>query len=273
MIVKSLQNTEFDIIIDCFLKSFKNYFVEMPTDIHYYKKRWKSVKVDFNLSYGMFENEKLIGFIINAINQQNGDETAFNTGSGVLPGHRGKRIIKSIYEYAILDLKNNGIKKCALEVITENFKAIKSYQSIGFEICKKFECYKGNINLKSTEKVESKKVNYNTFDWNNLPNQELYSWDNHSEIIKNSEYDYYQIVINNELEAYFVINQENGYLAQFEVLIDTKESWKRLFNGIKQISYTIRINNIEEKLKKKIEFIKSIGLENTVNQYEMEMTL
>ena len=164
MIVKKLGNIAFETIIDCFLKSFKNYYVELPTDINYYKQRWELAKVDFNLSYGMFDNEKLIGFIINAVDERNGIKIAFNTGTGVLPEYRGKRIVKSIYDDAIPDLKKNGITKCSLEVITDNMKAIKSYQSIGFEICKTFECYKGAINLATSEKVELNKENHSTLD-------------------------------------------------------------------------------------------------------------
>ena len=245
----------------------------MPTDINYYKQRWKIAKVDFNLSYGMFDDEKLIGFIINAVDERNGTKIAFNTGTGVLPEYRGKKIVKSIYDYAISDLKMNGITKCSLEVITENCKAIKYYQSIGFEICKTLECYSGNINLKISEKVELDKGSYDTFDWNNLPNQDLYSWDFHSRTIKSGDYSYYQIIKDNLPESYFVINPKNGYLAQFEILEENKGNWNRLFNGIKNISETIKIINIDKRLSEKIEFINSIGLSKTVNQYEMEMEL
>jgi len=273
LIIKKLGNIKFETLIECFLKSFENYFVEMPTDINYYKQRWKIAKVDFNLSYGMFDDEKLIGFIINAVDERNGTKIAFNTGTGVLPEYRGKKIVKSIYDYAISDLKMNGITKCSLEVITENCKAIKYYQSIGFEICKTLECYSGNINLKISEKVELDKGSYDTFDWNNLPNQDLYSWDFHSRTIKSGDYSYYQIIKDNLPESYFVINPKNGYLAQFEILEENKGNWNRLFNGIKNISETIKIINIDKRLSEKIEFINSIGLSKTVNQYEMEMEL
>lgn len=273
VIVKKIKSIGIEAIIDCFLKSFKNYFLEIPTDVNYYKQRWKSAKVDFNLSYGMFDDGRLIGFIINAVDERNGTKIAFNTGTGVLPEYRGKRIVKSIYDYAIPDLKINGITKCSLEVITDNIKAIRSYKSIGFEICKTFECYKGDINLTTSEKVELNKENHSTFDWDNLPNQDLYSWDFHSKIIKNGDYSYYQIIKDNFPESYFVINPKNGYLAQFEVLKENKGNWNRLFNGIKKISETIRVINIDKRLSKKIEFVNSIGLLNTINQYEMEMEL
>ena len=60
---------------------------------------------------------------------------------------------------------------------------------------------------------------------------------------------------------------------KFEVLKENKGNWNRLFNGIKKISETIKVINVDKRLCKKIEFINSIGLSNTVNQYEMEMEL
>lgn len=64
MTVKNLEKIEFEIIIACFLEAFENYFVKMPTDVTYYKNRWKLAKVNFKLSYEMFLDGKLIGFII-----------------------------------------------------------------------------------------------------------------------------------------------------------------------------------------------------------------
>ena len=55
MVIKKLGNVRFETIINCFLKSFENYFVELPTDANFWKKRWETAKVDYNLSYGMFD--------------------------------------------------------------------------------------------------------------------------------------------------------------------------------------------------------------------------
>ncbi len=273
MTIKKLKNIKFELIVNCFVESFKDYSVKMPTDVSYYKQRWELTKVDLNLSYGMFDGQNLIGFIINAIDERNGVKIAFNTGTGVLPKYRGNRIVKSIYNYAIPDLIKNGITKCSLEVLTDNIKAIKSYKSIGFEICKTYQCYKGEINSKAIEEETLNKVNFEAMDWDNLPHQNLYSWDFQSETIKNGSYSYYQITKDGSLESYFVINPKNEYLAQFEVLKENKGSWNRLFNGIKKISETIKVINVDTRLTEKINFIKSIGLSNTVNQYEMEMKI
>ena len=107
MTVKHLGDTDFDTIMACFLSAFDNYFVKMPTDYNYYRKRWKASKVDFNLSYGMFDNDQLVGFIIHAIGRRHGEYIAFNSGTGVIPAYRGKKIVKTIYEFAIPELKTS----------------------------------------------------------------------------------------------------------------------------------------------------------------------
>jgi ribosomal protein S18 acetylase RimI-like enzyme len=271
--VKKLENIEFDLIVTCFLKSFEDYTIKVPTDKSYYKKRWEIAKVDYALSYGMFDGENLVGFIINAIDYRNGEKIAFNTGTGVVPEYRGKRIVKSIYDFAIPDLKDSGITKCSLEVIIENVKAIKSYQGIGFNICKEYNCFSGEIKLKSDEKIELNEVEYNSIDWKEMPNQDLYSWDFNSEVLKDGDYEYYQLVKDNLVESYFVVNPRNEYLAQFEVLKKSDGAWDRLFKGIKEVSGSVKIINVDARLKQKIDFINSVGLSNIVNQYEMEMNI
>lgn len=273
MKVKSLSSISFDELLNCFLAAFENYYVKMPTDKNYYKERWRAAKVDFNLSYGMFDNGKLIGFIIHAIDNRSGTSIAFNTGTGVIPEYRGKRIVKSIYDYALDDLLKNGIEKSTLEVIRKNEKAIRAYQGVGFEICKKYRCYAGPIKIESDTEFELKEVDLKNVDWENLPNQQFYSWDFQKETVKEGNYVFYQVMNNKTPESFFIINPENKYLAQFDVLNEENKGWNRLFSAIRQVSDNVKIINVDERLTEKIDNIHLIGLENTVNQYEMELKI
>lgn len=273
MTVQNLSNISFEELLNCFLKAFENYYVKMPTDRNHYKERWKATKVDFNLSYGMFDKGKLIGFIIHAIDNRNGTLTAFNTGTGVLLEHRRKGIVNSIYEYAFKDLEQNGIEKIKLEVITENKIAIRSYETIGFEICKNFKCFSGSIKPKNTEQIELEKIELNNIEWEKLPNQDLYSWDNQKKSLIKGNYNYFQVLNNKEAESFFIIKPDSGYLAQLDLLNNKNDGWARLFSAIKQISTTIKINNVDERLKEKVNQLSAIGLENKINQYEMELKI
>ncbi len=273
MEIKHLGHTAFNDIIECFLKAFENYFVKMPTDYNYYRQRWKAAKVRFDLSYGMFDNGKLVGFIINAIDKRDGEYIAFNTGTGVIPEYRGRKIVRSIYDYAIPNLIENGITKCSLEVITENNRAIKSYENIGFKIFKHYKCFNGTILTENGADIRLKEVSYKDVNWGLIPNQKYYSWDNHKNSLEHGNYKYVQVINKNEVEAFFVINPENGYLAQFEMFTETDLSWSILFKGIKTFSKIIKINNIDDRLNSKLEAVQSIGLVNSINQYEMELNI
>ena len=273
MVVKKLNTVKFEEVVECFLSAFENYYVKMPTDGNYYRARWNMANVDFNLSYGMFEQGQLIGFIIHAVDKRDGKLTAFNTGTGVLPHHRGKKIVKSIYHYALPELKREGVTHCCLEVITNNTIAIRSYQRIGFEICRKYKCFSGELNLKNKVSIHLNETSHDKLDWDVLPNQQFYSWDNQIETIKKGNYKYFQILNNNTPESFFVINPDNGYVAQFDILDGKNSSWGRLFSGINKISNTIKINNVDERLTNKVDYLNSIGLLNTVDQYEMSMKI
>jgi GNAT superfamily N-acetyltransferase len=276
----------------CLIAAFENYFVPMHTDPNYYRNRWLMASVDFKLSYGMFDGERLVGFIINAIDTRDGEKIAFNTGTGVLPAYRGKRIVKLIYEYALGDLKKNGVTKSSLEVVRGNVAAVKAYESVGFAIVKHYRCYQGKLDLDVTIRREVQQYRGSDhkqegsnitsilrrsskaeFKWHALPNQDSYSWDFQRETIVRGNYDYYYLLSAGIRESYFIIDRNSGNVAQFDVLTPSEESWNRLFLGIQEVAETVKIINVAERLTAKIAFLEQIRLTNTVNQYEMEMAI
>lgn len=56
-------------------------------------------------------------------------------------------------------------------MITDNVKAVKSYEGIGFEICKNYKCFGGIISVESQNNYALKEVIFNAINWNKLPNQ------------------------------------------------------------------------------------------------------
>ncbi len=273
MEVTNLSNIPFEGILDCFLSSFQDYHIKIPTDKKYHKQRWDAAKVNFSLSYGMFDNEKLVGFIIHAVDKRFGIQTAFNTATGVIPEYRGRRIVKSIYDFAIIDLRKHGIERSILEVITENEKAIKAYKGVGFEICKEYKCYAGRIKGGREPQVKLRKMSAIDYNWEKLPNQQLYSWDFQRETIIADNYDLYEVIKDNTPESYFVVHPEKHYLAQFDIFNTDKKSWGRLFDGIGQVVDEVKIINVDKRLTDKIDFIRSLELQNIINQYEMELKI
>ena len=274
MKVKLLSSIPFQKIIECFNHSFDGYFVKMPTEASFYEKRWKVAKVDYNLSFGMFDNNQLVGFIINAIDYRNGEKVAFNTGTGVIPSYRGKKIVKTLYDFAIPVLKSNGINICSLEVITVNTIAIKAYQRIGFKICKTYKCYKNNFINSLETNIDIVKINAEDFDWQLSKNEKLYSWDNQKEaIIRNSQLTYYSFSKLNKAIGYAIFNEKSGYIAQFEAFSNSVNEYILILKKLTSLNLNWRINNIDLNLKEKINAFERLNFKNTVDQFEMNLNI
>ena len=105
MKIRPLTDCPLSQIVDCLGEAFENYFVKMPSDVEFWRNRFKAARVDYNLSYGVFDQDGLVAFIIHGIDQHLGQKTAFNTGTGVIPSFRGRQLVDKIYEFAIPKLK------------------------------------------------------------------------------------------------------------------------------------------------------------------------
>ena len=274
MQVKPLSTTTFEELMDCFYTSFEGYFVKMPTDNAYFKNRWKAAKVDYDLSFGMFDNEKLVGFIVNAIDYRNGIKIAYNTGTGVIPEYRGKRIVKSIYDTAIPILNKHGINTCTLEVITKNTNAIKAYEHVGFNICKTYKCYNHTFNEALESNLDIEHINASDFDWNLSKNESYYSWDNQKEAItRNSQLSYYLFKKENSVIGYAIADIKNGYIAQIEAFSNSIQDYSNILKKLSSLSLNWRINNIDDRLTEKISVFESLGFQNSIDQYEMLLNI
>jgi ribosomal protein S18 acetylase RimI-like enzyme len=107
--------------------AFDGYFVKMPDSLDYWATRFKQARVNYHYSFGVFDASRLVAFIIQGMDIHDGQLTAFNTGTGVLPAYRGQKLVDRLYDHAIPRLKERGIQKCQLEVIQENERAIRVY--------------------------------------------------------------------------------------------------------------------------------------------------
>ncbi len=276
MKIQSLKDTPFEVILQCFFDAFADYFVDVRMPAAFWQNRWKADRVDFNHSYGIFDNSKLIGFILNGIGYRDGKKMAFNAGTGVIPEYRGQRLVKKMYENFLPDLKNIGVESCALEVITENEKAIKAYQSVGMQITRHYICFNGPFQIGDfSQKVTVKKVE--TPSWDNYADlqREGYSWGNSRASVElYDSFDAYEMWSEGQLSGYFLIDPKKSTLAQFEVINNDWETWgMSLFHKVGEICSTIKINNQDNKNQARIRFLKQINLPVTIEQFEMEMVV
>lgn len=266
--IQNLLNTPLEVIVNCLNESFQGYYVQLPSNTEYWRDRFRIARVDFKYSFGMFDQDKLVGFIIQGIGDFAGRPTVFNTGTGVLPSYRGKRIVDELYNVAIPLLTTHGFNNYLLEVIEENKRGIRVYERIGFKKVRKLYCYKGQINIPANglilKKLDEK------LPTSGYQDERFYSWDHTRDAIMASKTTYETFIVSNEQNnevGYFTINPATGYVARMEKT--TMGSYKDLLGGISRIAKEIKINNVpEDRSILRLELLNA-GLVNVINQFEM----
>jgi len=272
MHIRPLKESDLEDLVFAILLSFEGYFVTMPTELSYWKNRYQAARVVYELSFGYFAEGQIVGFIINGIDEWMGKKTAFNTGTGVVPKYRGQGIVDQLYQYAHSHFAQHGIQQYALEVVQENTRAIRVYERIGFSIIKSYACFAGTIdhsNKQTTLKATTLEAIQNA-------QSHWYAWDNCDAAIQNAvsnRYQIFEVLYNNQAIGFFVIHPESGYLAQFECYSTPSASWERLFDGIGQINTTLKIININTQRTELITALEGLGLQNSINQFEMLMPI
>lgn len=270
--IRNLKGIPLGNIVDCLTTAFEGYFVQMPSDVDYWRTRYQGARVDWELSFGAFHDDQLVGFIINGVDYMEEVLTAFNTGTGVIPEFRGKQIVDRLYAFAFPFFEERGIKKCALEVIQENARAIKVYERIGFSIKRNLLSFKGTLINKPQLAAQIQAVPFQTI-LSGLSDHSLYSWDftNEALLLLDDNYTSYLVTnASNQPIGYFILNPSNNMIAQLEC---SKKDIPTVLNGVRQVTPSIRMVNVDDGRTALIENLVTCGLENTINQFEMEMLL
>lgn len=275
MKIKSLANISLNILTHTFNKAFENYFVPFKLTPQLLSQRIHNSGIDLSHSIGAFENEKLVGFMLIAIDDWGDKRTAYNGGTGVIPEFRGQRLVKQMYDYAIPEFKKLGVEQLILEVICENEKAIKAYESVGMKIDRRLCCYSGEIKDDQRDTIDLK-INIT-----NKPNWTMYesihdytpSWDHIKQSVNRSEksYKYVELYQKETLVGFAIINALNGAIPQFGISKDYRRQGlgSVLFKSLADIKSPLKLNNIDSSYTPANEFLKHLGLHNPIDQFEM----
>lgn len=273
MTITTLQHTPLPLIVDCLTAAFADYFVQLPAEVAYWEQRFHGARVDYGRSYGVFDGEQLVAFIINGIDDWGGERTAFNTGTGVLPAYRGRGYVDQLYAAARPDLRAAGVTYCALEVISQNIRAIRVYERIGFAIRRRLRCFSGTI-APMNHDVQPRPLTVEEVLHRENPHHHYYSWDHHASAVRrNPHYVAYEVLEDGEQPlGFFIIQPQNGYVPCLE-LSGANGSWEKLLAGVREVSPFVKLNNLDAERTDLIDALLAAGLNNTIDQFEMWMDI
>jgi len=279
--IKNLNKISFEQLANCFNKAFSDYIVPVSVTSEYLKYRSKRQLIDFNLSYGAFAGDDLVGLVLIGVSESSEGKRLYNGGTGVIPEYRGRGLTKQIFSEVLTKARiDNSISGLSLEVIKGNDRALKIYEEIGFNAIRTLNFYSGYIKLNSDKNIQG--ILIRDFDlkeveqliplWDFIP-----AWENGWDAIWNVKdtYRYLGAYKDHELVGYIVINPENGYIPQFFV---KKSCRKRgigslIFQQAMDLSSKLVINNVDYNALEVNELLLKLGLKLTVQQYEMHMEL
>lgn len=131
---KTLENTKIEIVHEAFLDVFSDYQVKMDLPLIKFQQMLQRRGYVSEISMGAFNNELLVGLVLNGFRNWNGKPTVYDTGTGVIGDYR-KQGITCIMLLNIGELlKEKVVEQYLLEVIQANSPAIQLYKKQGFEI-------------------------------------------------------------------------------------------------------------------------------------------
>ena len=284
---KNLVNISFEELHNTFVDAFSDYAVDvsyMTTNV--IQNRAIKNGYDPELSVGVFNDNKLVGFTLVGIDKHYETSAAFDIMTGLVKDYRGKGIASEMFNFIKPKLKEKNIDEFYLEVLQENKAAIRAYQKTGFKIKRSLNCFSMEINkFKVTEHLRIP-LKFNHLKKSEIDDFETFtdctpSWENSFNAIKRIPD---EIII---IDAEYSINKV-GLIVYYPlvnwimaVLVDPK--YRKMGVGsalfselIKQVDGKvdkIKFLNIQSEDEDLINFLKASGFELMTAQFEMKYEL
>lgn len=271
MEIRSLENTPIREIVLTLNFAFSDYFVPINFTEEYVNERWTASGVDYSLSFGVFDRDKLVGFIIHAINYYGETKVAYNASTGVIPSHRRQGLLTKLYSKAITALQVNGIQKSTLECITKNERAILAYQKVGFNVDRQYKLYKFDweqIEIKSEFEIKVT-ADFSFDDFKQLQNY-FPSIENQDHCLEKYKESLISISVfdSDGIVAYLIFHKQSKRIHRLGV---KENNWNSLgeilFSGLPTGKYNIiNVDTINENIHN---FFKKMNFDNYIDQYDM----
>lgn len=279
----TLENISIETLHKTFLNAFSDYQVKMDLPLFKFEYMLQRRGYVAKSSIGAFNDETLVGFVLNGVRNWDGKLTAYDTGTGVIETYRKQGITSNILLNVRQLFKEMGVEQYLLEVIQSNTSALQLYKKQGFKILRDFECFhldKNKYNPITTYKVEHVNM-INSNDWRELTEfwDFVPSWQNSIDSINAvSDAFIYSIVrLEDNIVGYGVIDKKTGDIPQIAVNKNYRckgIARSILIDLIKNTeSYNINVINVDGRSKSMKDFLLKLGFECGVSQYEMILKL
>lgn len=280
MEIKNLENIDLEKLVAVINLSFSDYIVPLQLNLEMLKSKIKAEDIKLELSVGVFDGEEMLGCMLHGLRAAEEGLTVYNGATGVIPAHRGKGLVRKMYEYLLPELKKLAVKKMVLEVITGNHSAIKAYEKMGYSVDRTLDCYRGKIQARRNKLVSTLKE-IEPVDWSELVSfwDTKPSWQNEIQSLKNSKENcrFVGAYRDDLLVGYAVFNPATRKINQLALAKDQRNKGigTELFAYINEAleQQEVFVFNVDHHAVPSLEFLKAQGLREHIAQFEMSRTV
>lgn len=283
MVCKTLDDVNIKQLHETFVDAFSDYQVKMDMPLSKFVNMLERRGYVPSASMGAFDDDRLVGFILNGFRDWNGKPTEYDAGTAVIPTYRRQGITSKMFVIAKQLLADMGAAQYLLEVIQTNESAVRLYQKQGFNITREFDCYrfdKNKVQPTSTYHVSHLDM-IDDSHWKHFA--ELWdfepSWQNSIDSI-NAVQDSFicsTVSIDDTIVGYGVVDKKSGDVAQ--IAVDKKHRGKGIGKSIvtdllnSTDADKLGVLNADSECTSLKTFLLHFGFELYIGQYEMLLDL
>ncbi|WP_197286358.1 GNAT family N-acetyltransferase [Pedobacter sp. PACM 27299] len=276
MEVKNLENIDLEKLVAVINLSFSDYIVPLQLNLEILKAKIKAEDIKMELSMGVFDGDEMLGCMLHGLRDTEEGLTVYNGATGVIPSHRGRGLVRKMYEHLLPELKKLEVKNMVLEVITGNHPAIKAYEKMGYTVHRTLDCYRGKIQVNNNSPVSILKE-IDPVEWKELMSfwDTKPSWQNAVQSLENSKENCQFVAAYRDdlLVGYAVYNPTSRKINQLAVAKNyrNKGIGTELFAHINEVvdQQEVFVFNVDHNAASTLEFLKAQGLCEHIAQFEM----
>jgi ribosomal protein S18 acetylase RimI-like enzyme len=267
-------------LFECFLEAFSDYQIDMHVPREEFEQRLIRDGVRLEISAGAFEENRMVGFYMNALGEWHGKPAAFDAGTGVIPAYRRQGIAKELFAFMVPRLKGLSVEQYLLEVLTGNERAVALYRKLGFVDTRRLAVFRRSVPLYSDADPEIRRVNdpdwglFKSF-WDGDP-----SWQNSIDSVERVANDRVVVCayVDDACIGYGVAFKPWASLMQLAVAPAHRRKGfgskilSMLQRGV-SVTDSLKVTNIDEALKGTLAFYEANGFKMVLEQFEMVKNL
>lgn len=264
--IRPLSLTDFDSVHRAFLSAFSDYSVPLQLSKLDFLELLRRRGYVPELSCGVFDEDELVAFTLTAACAGR----AYDTGTGVVPTHRGRGLGSRLLDATIDLLRNAGYTHYRLEVIESNEPAVMLYLRNGFAITRELQCWSYDSAAPHVMFPVLRHPDWGTLQswWDVEP-----SWQNSTHSLHRAG-DRFAVV--GDAAAYCVVFPSTGDVPQLAVHPAARRQGrgrKLLDTAAALAGKPLRIINVDAHDPALDAFLSAAGAQRTVRQLEMERVI